>query len=1033
MNITKIAFNNNRLTFGILLVIVVMGFSFYRIMPRDDMPPFLIRYVTIVSFFPGASPDRVEMLVSDKIEKKIQEIPEVDFITSENRSGISVVTVAIKESEYDLQPIFDNIRRKVNDLKPELPEGVVQLLIKDELGDVFGIIIGLTGEGFTYAELKDIADEIRDGLIKIPDAAKVEIYGDQEERIFIDFDNARLAEIGLTMRQLRGILASINIIISGGDIELGDERIILEPTGNFTTIEDLKKTIISSSGGQMVLLGDITDVYRGYIEPKQSIVKIDGVPGLALGISLKEGGNIIELGEKVSNMVDYYRQVYPIGIEIVNVASQDIVVEDSVNDFIGNLLQAVAVVLIVMLLFLGLRTGIVVASLIPLAILMTFFFMGIFNIGLNQVSLASLIIALGMLVDNAIVVSESILIKINKGINAFDAAISSANELLVPLLVSSLTTAAAFLSFFLAESIMGEIMGQIFVVVTLALLSSWILSLTVITMLCVYFLKTGKKPDNKQKISTFDRFNRYYKKLLVANLRRPFILTISIIIMFVLALMGFNLLPFMFFPDSERALVTVNIDLPTGSSIDATDRVVNQLEKYIQDSLLIDENKEEGIESWSSYIGEGAPKYDLGYNPPESQPNSAHILINTTSGDINGWVINKIDNYIFENFPDVRGRVSRLGSGGKSADAIAIRISGKDPDKLYAIVDNVKKQLAGIDGTKNIKDDWGKRSKKLVVNINQAKAQLAGLTSEDIAVSLQTILSGMQTGEFREGDKNIPIIMRNEQANKDIKIEDLETINIFSQQTGTNVPLTQVADIKVEWQASKIIRRDLYKTITVASELKDGFTATEIMNEMTPWLNNYREEWGVGYKYELGGEAEDSAKAMNAIINKLPFSFFIILLLLIGQFNSYRKTTIVLLTIPLGVIGVVLGLLITNSYFGFMAFLGLISLAGIVINNAIVLLDRIKTEIDENGRTPQDAIISASQQRFRPILLTTFTTSLGLIPLWISGGIMWEPMAISIIFGLLFATVITLLFVPALYKMMFKVKYKGYVDDKEFI
>nr|NQU91436.1 efflux RND transporter permease subunit [Bacteroidota bacterium] len=392
-----------------------------------------------------------------------------------------------------------------------------------------------------------------------------------------------------------------------------------------------------------------------------------------------------------------------------------------------------------------------------------------------------------------------------------------------------------------------------------------------------------------------------------------------------------------------------------------------------------------------------------------------------------------LETFIFENFPDVRAHVSRLGGGGTSANPIAIRISGKDTDKLYRIVNSVKEKLVSLNGTKNIKDDWDMRSKKLIVNIDQTRAQLAGLTSQDIAVSLYTILSGAQTGQYREDDKTIPIIMRNDQATEEMSIEQLETLNIFSQATGNNVPLSQVATIDVAWQPSRIMRRDLNKTFTITADLKSGFTAQDIMQDFTRWLDDYHKSWGAGYTYNLGGEAEDSSKAMGAVSDKLPLSFFIILLLLIGQFNSMRKTFIVLSTIPLGIIGVVIGLLVANSYFGFMAFLGIISLAGIVINNAIVLLDRIDIEIREVKRPPKDAIIAAAQQRFRPILLTTFTTSLGLIPLWVGGGVMWQPMAISIIFGLLFATVITLLFVPALYRMLYRISYKGFVGDEEYV
>jgi len=633
MNLTDIAIKNRTLVFSFLAISVFFGISVFNLMPRDDMPPFLIRYVSIVSSFPGASPERMEMLVSDKIEKVIQEIPEVDYITSESRTGVSVVSVSLKDSVMVLQPVFDRIRRKVEDMQGELPEGVVAV-VDDEVGDVFGLIIGITADGYSHAELKKVADDVRDGLIKIPNAAKVEIAGDQEERIFIDFNDARLAELGLTKQKVQNTLAARNIIFPGGNIKLGQERIFLEPTGNFETVEDIRKTLIPIDGSkELVFLGDVTRIYRGYIDPPNSLVKINGQKGLVLGISLKEGGNIIQLGSKVDEKLNEYREIYPIGVDFIRVAYQDTVVDKSVKDFIGNLMQSVGVVLMVMLIFLGLRTGLVVASLIPSTIILTILIMSLINVGLNKVTLASLIIALGMLVDNAIVMSESIMVKMEAGEKAISAAVNSSRELMVPLMVSTLTTSAAFLSFFLAESVMGEIMGNIFVVVTIALLSSWLLALTIVPILATMFLKVT--PAKKKKKSVFERLREHYVRGLVYFLKKPWLLPTGIVIVFVVSLKLSSFLPFIFFPESDRPLVTANIELPIGTSIESTRSAIDDIENFIQAKLLIGDSRSEGVLSWSSYIGQGAPKYDLGYNPPEAAPYSAHILLNTTSDAIN--------------------------------------------------------------------------------------------------------------------------------------------------------------------------------------------------------------------------------------------------------------------------------------------------------------------------------------------------------------------------------------------------------------
>ncbi len=1020
MNITHIAIKNKTLMFSILVILVGFGISVFNDMPRDDMPPFLIRYLTIVSTFPGASPQRMEMLVSDKIEKVIQEIPEVDYITSESRTGVSVVSVSLKESVKVLQPVFDRIRRKVEQVQPELPEGVVPV-VDDEIGDVFGLIIGIVAEGFSYAELKEVADDVRDGLIKLPNAAKVEIAGDQAERIWIDFNDARLAEMGLTRQKLQQTLAAQNIIFPGGNVEVGPERIILEPTGNFESIEDIRKTLIPVEGSNtLVYLGDVTRIHRGYVDPPTSLVKINGQKGLVLGISLKEGGNIIQLGEQVDERLDEYRRIYPIGVDFIRVAYQDTVVDKSVKNFVKNLFQSIAVVMVVMFAFLGLRTGLVVASLIPATMVVTLLIMALIGTGLNKVTLASLIIALGMLVDNAIVMSESIMVKMAQGEKAVPAAVSAAKELTMPLLVATLTTSAAFLSFFLAESVMGEIMGNLFVVVSIALLSSWLLSLTLVPILATTFLRIT--PSRQDKPSVFDRIREIYAGWLNFCLRKPWLLIAGIVLLFAgfLKLAGF--VPFVFVPQSDRPLVTANIELPIGTSIESTTAAVDQIEAFVRDQLATNADRTEGVVSWSSYLGQGAPKYDLGYNPPEAAPYSAHILLNTSSDAVNQHVIDQLEGFCLERFPEMAATISRLQQGGGSAQPIAIRVSGKQMDKLHSIVNEIKHKLAAVPGSKNVQDDWGLRSKKLMVRVDQVKAQLAGITSQDIAMSLQTLLGGMEVERFREGDQSIPIVIRRELSEGE-EIDRLETMNLYNQQTGQSVPLKQVADIQVAWEASKILRRDLYRTMTVLSEVQTGYTAAGVMGQIRPWLVERQKTWGAGYRFELGGDAENSAKAIGAVFKYLPMSFMIIVLLLIGQFNSLRKPVIVLLTIPLGLIGVIGGLLIARSFFSFNGFLGVISLSGIVINNGIVLLDRIKIEMDDFHRPENEAIVAAAKQRFRPILLTTATTSLGLIPLWVGGGEMWQPMAIGIIFGLLFATVITLLFVPVLYRLMFRVHF----------
>lgn len=1031
MNITRSAINYNRVTYILLAIVILLGISSYKDLPRDSMPPFTVRVATIVTNFPGASPERVESLITDKIEEVVQEIPEVDFISSESRTGLSVISVSLKESTpaEKLQPIWDRLRRKIDNLKSSLPVGINGPTVKDEdIGVVYGISVGLKNDGFEYSELEDYAKDLRDKLIKLDNAAKVEIGGIIDKPVFIEFNNAKLARLGLSSSMLKNIISSTNIIIPAGEINFDGERIILEPSGNFESVEDIRKTLIPiGNKGEKIFLGDITNVYRDYITPRSSIVKINGEDALALYVSLKEGANIVQLGEDINHLLIKYNSTLPIGVSAVRIASQDYDVSLKIDDFMNNVMQSIVIVLLVMLLFLGLRTGLVVASLIPSAIILTLLAMNRFDIGLNQVSLASLIMALGMLVDNAIVMAESMMVKMERGVSKVESAIQSSKELFMPLLVSSLTTSSAFLAFYLAESVMGEIMGQIFSVITIALLSSWLLTLTVVPLLGVAVIKIKQskkkadenKSDEDKKEGFYDKTVKYYNKLLNFSLRRPIVLISAIIASLVISVWAFRFIPSQFMPDSERNLITLDLNLPLGTDIKITENVTTQIERFISDSLIVDEKNIRGVIDWSSYIGEGPKSYDLGYSPGEQNSGYAHMLINTSSGADNQYVIDKINNFCFNNTPDAIVTIKRLGTGGGPAVPIQVRISGESPKELMNIAYNIKKKLYSIPGTNNVDDNWGPKIKKFYIDIDKSKLSQSGLTNQDIALSLNTVFSGHNIGEYRESDKSNKILMRSE-GSEEITYNQIEGMTIFSQSSNRNVPLAQVANIVPQWQYSKIIRRDLLKTITVSCQLDAGYLASDIMKTLKPYLKEQQKTWKNNYSYEFGGESESSGKAMGAVADQLPLSAFLIVLLLIFQFNSIRKTSIVLSTIPLGLIGVVAGLLLTQANFSFTAFLGMISLAGIIINNAIVLIDRIQIEIDEYKRNTHEAIVAAANERFRPIILTTFTTSLGLIPLWFGGGTMWEPMAISMIFGLLFATLITLLFVPSLYKILYK-------------
>jgi multidrug efflux pump subunit AcrB len=1026
MNITRYAIEKNRVTSVLLILILFGGIMAYNQLPQAEDPGFIIRTALVTTYFPGASPERIEQLVTDKLEKVIQEIPELDFVSSISKTGVSFVFTNIKESYKNMRPIWDDLRRKVEKIQNDLPEEIIGPIVNDEFGEVFGIIFTLTGEGYSYAELKEVADEVRDEMLQLPDVAKVDITGAQDERIFIEYNDAKLAELGLSPIQLKSILETQNIINPGGDIRINDSRIVLEPIGNFESVEQIKKTLISHPLSQgIVPLEDIAFVSRGYVDPPKTKVRANNIDALALSISMREGGNIVNLGKQVEDLMVRLKQSYPIGIEFDVAAFQPVHVQKKIDDFVGSLLQAIILVLLVMLVSLGIRTGLIVAILIPMTMLLTLLLMNLFGMQLDQMTLASLIIALGMLVDNAIVMSENIMVQMSEGVPAVQAAIDSATELRIPLLTSSLTTTAAFLPFFLAKSAMGEYVGVIFVVVSIALLSSWILSITMTPLICSKFLKVKQ---NKQRETYSSKFYNKYRGGLLFILKNRFLTIVAIIVIFILTMMASGLVPNIFLPPNDKAILTAEIELPIGTAIERTESVLKAIEQYLEEEMTVRnpaEDKTEGVINWSTYIGQGAPKFLLSYNPEQRAPEYGMMLVNCTSRAYVDTAVNLLNKFCNENFPEAIAKINPLPLGPPITDPVEIRISGKNPDKVSVYAEEVKKELNTFNMVYNIKDNWGARTQKILIKIDEARAKRSGLTNQDIAVSLQTLLSGFQTTEYREDDKVIPVVMRTVASDRE-NIDMIESLNIYSLQSGRAVPLKQVADAELVWQPAKILRRNRLKTVTVSAALLPGFTTVEVINKIDEWLEKKTTDWPVGYKYEYGGEIETSEKSSKSIGDQMPVAMFIIIILLVIQFNSIRKPIIILLAIPLGIIGVFLGLIVFNSYFGFMTLLGVVSLAGIVINNAIVLLERIKLEMDENAFSPQRAIVEAAQRRMRPILLTTATTICGLIPLYLGGGPMWEPMAVAIMCGLAFATLLTLGVVPVLYSLFFKVNYKGY-------
>ncbi|MFT5571929.1 MAG: multidrug efflux pump [Cryomorphaceae bacterium] len=1029
MNITQIALNNSRTLVILVFALFISGIIAFLSLPKQQDPGFTIRTAVITTRFEGASPERVEQLVTKLIEEKVQEMPELDFMTSESFSGQSIIKVNFLERYKVMRPIFDNLRRKVEDIQNKLPDGVPPPTVNDEFGDIFGSVFSLTGEGYSFSELFEVAEEVKDELLKDPDVAKVNIHGAQPERVFIDYKSATLTELGISPQQLSSILGQVNILSAGGSIVSGTERIVLEPTGNFESVEDIRRTVIPIPNVGIIYLSDIANVYMDYEDPAQKLTRVNGQTAMAIGVSMREGGDILKLGARLDRLMPQIEESYPWGISLKKIWFQADLVEVNISNFVSSLGQSVAIVVVVMLIFLGLRTGLVVATLIPFTMMIAFYFMQSFGITVNQISLAALIISLGLLVDNAIVIVESILVKRSRGVPAMKAAVDSGSELVVPLLVSSLTTAAAFMPIALAESAVGEYTADIFYVVTIALLVSWFLAMTFLPWLSLKAISISSEQETSSDDKTFEgKWYGLYDNCLGWALRNRLLTLLAVVGLFVGSIGLMKFVPQIFIEGSEDPVFTAKIELPLGTSIETTQAVIEDLDRFLQENYATArEDKPALLDSWMTFVGEGGPRLVLGLDPPNQNAANAFMIANTTTGDAPDELIDAINEFLTDNHPDVTKQLSRLENGPPVGYPIVLRITGDDVSKLYEIADQATNVFYANPKVLSVKNSWGQRTKKLQVQVNQERAQRAGVSNEDIAYSLRANLLGQQMSQFRDGDDLIPIVLRADVNDRE-DISKLDGLTVYSQSSGNIVPLKQVADIKLVFEPGVIEHRDRVKTLSLKAQLRGDFTAAEVAPELEKELSVLAADWPESYGYAIAGESEESGKASASIAAKLPIALMLILFLLVAQFNSMRRPIIILVTIPLGLIGVVNGLLLAGSSFGFFTILGIIALSGIIINNAIVLIDRIEIERNEYGREASLAIVHACKQRLRPIVLATATTVLGMLPLLWGGTAMFKPMAVSIIFGLAFATLLTLIVVPVLYSLLFRVSYANSVD-----
>ncbi len=1016
LNITAFALNTSRLTIAFIILVIAAGISQFLTFPRQEDPPIVIREAVVAAFFPGMVPEQMEELVTRRIEEQIRTMPEIDEITSDTKTGVTVIHAETRDQYDDLQEIWKRLRNKMTDLEPQLPAGTIGPVVYDEFGLTAVATVALWSDGFSMAEMRLVARDIRDRLYELKGIRKVELYGVQDEQVYLKFSNAKLSQFGVTAWELIETLRDQNVIVPGGSINSEGQDVILSPSGNFDSVEDIEAVLISIPGTQqMVRLTDLVTVERSYADPPDSLAYFNGRPTIVISLSIVPGVNSVEFGERLTKKLEEFEADLPIGYVLDYATFQPDLVVAAVDGALSSVYQTLVIVLVVVMLFLGLRSGLIVGSFVPLAMLLGLILMRQFGIELERVSIISSIVALGMLVDNAIVVTEDIRSRLERGQERREACIESGRTLAIPLLTSSLTTILAFLPMLLLQGQTGEYTYSLPVVVIILLLGSWFLSMYVTPPMCSWFIKV-KQPEGGTSAQETDpygsRFYRIYRGFLNTALHGRFVVLGLTVALLAGAAVGSTFMVREFFGPSDRNQFLVYIYLPAGSRITATDEVVRQFTAWLEDDEVNPE-----VANHVAYVGTGGPRFFLSLSPVDPDPHVAFAVVNTERADQAPEVVERVRSYLIETFANVNPQVKRMWLGSNEPGYVEFRLIGLDPDYLYAKSKELEDaiwQLKGIDYARN---DWENRVLRINAVVDQSRARRAGVTSREVALSLEAFLDGKSLTDYREGDLAIPVVLQAIDEERQA-LGDLWNINVYSSSRGINVPLTQIADIKGQWQFSRIARKDQERTVTI--ETKHQFLkAPQYVAALTPALEAL--DLKPGYRWEIGGEIEESTETNEKLFAPLPACGLMIVVLLIWQFNSFRRPLIIMLTIPMAFAGALVGLVVMRAPFDFFAILGLLSLAGVIINNGIVLIDRIDGELAA-GTAPYQAVVQATISRFRPIMMSAVTTMLGVLPLIIFRDPLFYSLACVIAFGLALGTVLSLLVVPVLYSLFMRIK-----------
>ncbi|WP_286731427.1 efflux RND transporter permease subunit [Acinetobacter sp. UBA1297] len=1037
-NLSEWALRHKGLVLYLMILLGIVGIYSYSKLAQSEDPPFTFKVMVVQTYWPGATAREVSLQVTDRIEKELMTTGQYERIMAYSRPGESMVTFIAKDSlkSDQIPDVWYNVRKKVSDIRHQLPQGVQGPFFNDEFGDTFGNIYVLTGKDFDYAILKEYADRLQLQLQRVKDVGKVELIGLQDQKIWVEISNTKAAQLGIPVTAIQQALQQQNSVTNAGFFETRTDRIQLRVSGQIQSVEELKQMPLLV-GGQTIQLSDVAEVYRGFSEPAQPRMRFMGENGIGIAVSMRKGGDILALGKNLENTFARLQKTLPLGMQLQKVSDQPVAVKRSVNEFMKVLAEAVIIVLLVSFFSLGFRTGLVVAFSIPLVLAMTFAGMNLFDVGLHKISLGALILALGLLVDDAIIAVEMMAIKMEQGYSRIKAAGFAWNSTAFPMLTGTLITAAGFLPIATAASSTGEYTRSIFQVVTIALIVSWFAAVLFVPYLGEKFLpdfnqlpvrapwyqrlwarlRKRPEPEPVRPVHILDEvhdpyqsgFYQRFRKLVNTCVTYRKTVIISTVGLFILSILMFKLVPQQFFPPSNRAEILVDLKLEEGASLTATENAVKKVERFL--------STQEGIDNFVAYVGTGSPRFYLPLDQQLPQASFAQFVVLASSLDDRDEIRRSLDQQIRKLLPEVRTRVSLLENGPPVGYPIQYRVSGEDLSLVRQWAQRVAQVIGKNPNTTNVHLDWGEPSKTIILNIDQDRARQMGISSADLARFLNSSISGAAIDQYREKRELIEIRLRGDQAER-VDVGSLASLAVPTSQGGT-IPLAQIAQIDYSFEEGLIWHRNRLPTITVRADIRSQQQPATVVNEMAGQIEQLRTELPPGYLIEVGGTVEESARGQSSVNAGMPLFLAVVMTLLMLQLKSILRALIVFLTAPLGLIGVVIFLLLFNKPFGFVAMLGTIALSGMIMRNSLILIDQIEQDI-QAGHDRWNAIIDATVRRFRPIILTALAAVLAMIPL--SRSIFFGPMAVAIMGGLIIATLLTLFFLPALYAAWFKVK-----------